>query len=119
MNTAFKIDFQQQNIRARIPSGSEISGTSKFGSGLLVQGKLSGVTHVEGVMVVLEDGVVEGVVVTGGDTYIMGHVKAERLEVHGVLYVGDGGSVSGYVLAQDYQLFAGADIKGSLHKFSK
>lgn len=116
MNIAFDIDFQEKNVRARVPAGSQINGESQFSTGLLVEGTLSGTVEVDGALVVLEEGVVSGNIKVAGDVYILGHVKAERFEAMGTVYVGDGAVVTGYVIAKDYQLFAGADVKGSLHK---
>lgn len=116
--TAFEIDFETQNIRARLPCGSRSAGELVISTGFLVEGEIHGDLTVAGDLVLLETGSIIGKCVVQGNCYILGNVKAERLEVNGVVHIGKGAVVGGYMLARDYKLYAGSDVSASLHKMA-
>ena len=53
-----------------------------------------------------------------GDAYVLGQMSVEKAVIHGVLHIGSGASVSGFVQARDFQLHAGADVSASLNRLS-
>lgn len=116
--STFEIDFQEKNIRARVPKGSELNGNNTYSTGLLLEGKASGTLKVNGALVLLQSGLLEGMVEIHGDAYVLGQLSVEKAVVHGVMHIGAGAAVSGFVQARDYQLHAGADVSGSLNRLS-
>ena len=116
--STFEIDFQEKNVRARVPSGSELSGNNTFSTGLLLEGSASGTLRVNGAMVLLQSGLLQGMVEIQGDSYVLGQMSVEKAVIHGVLHIGTGASVSGFVQARDFQLHAGADVSASLNRLS-
>ncbi|KGG81692.1 polymer-forming cytoskeletal protein [Comamonas thiooxydans] len=116
--STFEIDFQEQNIRARIPKGSAVDGEIQYSTGLLLEGKASGKLVVNGAVVLLESGLLEGMVEIFGDAYVLGQMSVEKAVIYGVLHIGTGAAVSGFVQARDYRLHAGADVSASLNKLT-
>lgn len=117
--TTFDIDFKQENIRARLPTGSKIAGDANFSSGLLMEGEFDGgMLHINGTLVVNTDARLSGFAEVGGDLYVLGTIEAEKVVVDGVLYLGSSSKVSGYIVAKDFKLYAGCEVSAALSKSS-
>lgn len=116
--STFEIDFQEQNIRARVPAGSELTGSIAYSTGLLLEGKVSGNLQLNGSLVLLQSGHLDGMVEIHGDAYVLGQMSVEKALIHGVLHIGTGAAVSGFVQARDFQLHAGAEVSASLNRLT-
>ena len=113
------IDPVAMNVVNRVAAGSQLGGDLRFEGGLLVQGDLSGLLHVNGNLIVWMGGVVRGRIRVMGDLYLFGRLGSEgagpnatTMECHGMAYVARSGVSTGTLMARRLQLYEGADLQG-------
>jgi hypothetical protein len=113
------LDPVAMNVVNRVAAGTQLGGELRFQGGLLVQGDLSGLLHVNGHLIVWTGGVVRGRIRVMGDLYLFGHLgsadagpNATTLECQGMAYVASTGVSTGTLMARRLQLYEGADLQG-------
>ena len=113
------IDPVAMNVVSRIAAGCQVDGEHHFEGGLLVQGSLSGMIEVHGRLIVWQGALVQGHIRVLGDLYLFGQLgrtgaspEATVLECLGTAYVASTGASSGTLMAQQLQLYEGADLQG-------
>lgn len=113
------LDPVAMNVVNRVAAGSQLGGELRFEGGLLVQGDLSGLLHVNGNLIVWTGGVVRGRIRVTGDLYLFGRLgspdagpNSTTLECQGMAYVANTGISTGTLMARRLQLYEGADLQG-------